>query len=183
MIKRMVFCNPEDTYKGKSEEEVARIYTKMAIEDYDKLISFEESYMPHVETPDYVRKVSEKENRDLMLTLFAKQPVTRVGQIKSNFTSSSYLFNPASDSNQLLPDLDVIELEGGKDTENAAYEIASFYVDYGWSAAVVDTEILKTKNMKPDSNRFGDSLEIKDPKSIINLAAFQVDYNKKKFCF
>ena len=94
MGELIVFCNPGNAYKGKREHEVAIDYTSMAIDDYDKLVSFDKSYSDFVDTPDFETKIGKKRNKDLISTLFAQQPVIRVGSINLSFVSSSYLFNP-----------------------------------------------------------------------------------------
>ena len=113
MSELIIFCNPKQVYSGKLEQEVARDYTKMAIEDYDKLISFDKKYMTFVETPDYETVVGQKNGRNLLLILFANQPMIRIGSINNRFKSSSYLFNPESENEEvLLPDLDIVQIDG-----------------------------------------------------------------------
>ena len=60
MSELIIFCNPKQIYSGKPEREVAKNYTKMAFEDYEK---------------------------NLLFTLFFNQAMICVGKIKNNFKS------------------------------------------------------------------------------------------------
>ena len=91
----ILFCVPgKDTYIEMDEKSVAKKYSGMAIDDYDRLVAFDDEYMDFVETPDYEAIAGEKDNRKLNLAVFADQPIIHVGNVWYKFTSTSYLFNP-----------------------------------------------------------------------------------------
>ena len=190
MGELIVFCNPGNAYKGKKEHEVAIDYTSMAIDDYDNIISFDKTYSKFVNTPDYKAKIGEKRNKDLILTVFAQQPVIRVGNINSSFVSSSYLFNPKhnnpnyiSDKELLLPDLDIIQIEGFSKAKEAANIIKEFYEKYGWSVYIFDGTINKREKIQPTSKRFDERLEIISPKALMSIAKEKVNYSLDDLCF
>ncbi len=183
MSELIVFCNPQQVYRGKLEQDVARDYTKMAIEDYDKLISFDEKYMPFVETPDYDSNVGSKNGRSLLLTLFAQQPMIRVGNVHRNFQSSSYLFNPESDSELLLPDLDIVQLEGNSQIKDAAKTIKQFYEAFGWKAYIFDGKISDKQEITPTSSRLQKTIEIINPAILRYIAKEKVRYVLDNLCF
>jgi len=187
MTELFVICNPGEVYKGMPEQEVARKYTSMAIDDYDKLIEFEESYMPHVETPDFEAKIGAKGNKDLMVTAFIRQPIVRVGPINEWFTSSSYLFNPASgDSELLLPDLDIVQISGSTKVREAAEEIKQFYEQYGWQVCVFEGDFNKRKKVAPTSGRYKQSylnIWVLEPEALRKLAHEKTGYSLDDLCF
>lgn len=184
MSELIIFCNPKQVYSGKLEKDIDRDYTKMAIEDYDKLISFNEEYMPFVEIPDYESVVGQKNGRNLLFALFFNQPVIKVGHINSKFQSSSYLFNPKSiDESLLLPDLDIIQIEGVSQVRDAANTIKKFYEAFGWQTYIFDGKIEDKKEIKPTSNRYNQSIQIIDPKILREIAKEKVNYNLTDLCF
>ena len=190
MTELIVFCNPGNAYEGKKEHEVAIDYTSMAIDDYDKLVSFDKTYSKFANTPDFETKIGKKRNKNLILTLFAQQPVIRVGNISSSFVSSSYLFNPEyhnfgyiTDKELLLPDLDIIQIEGSSKTKEAANIIKKFYKKYGWSVYIFDGRINEREIIQPTSKRFDELLEIISPEALMSIAKEKVNYNLNDLCF
>jgi hypothetical protein len=171
MVEILLFCTPGQAYEGMDLETTARAYTKMAIRDYDRLIEFDEAYLPFAETPDYAAKVGVSGKRDLMLTLFARQQIKRVGNVRGNIQSSSYLFNPESGlEGLLLPGLDVVQLEGHNNIESAAAEIRRFYQSYGWAVKTLEGGIAERLKVKPALERLGPELEIYDPIKLMRIA-------------
>ena len=184
MSELIIFCNPKQVYSGKLEQDIARDYTKMAIEDYDKLISFDQKYMSFVETPDYEPIVSQKNGRNLLLTLFANQPMIRVGNINNRFQSSSYLFNPeSSDEDLILPDLDIVQIEGVTQVRAAANTIKRFYEKFGWQTYIFDGKIKERKEISPTSNRFDTSIQIIDPNILREIAKEKLNYSLVNLAF
>ncbi|OIO61540.1 hypothetical protein COY26_05590 [Candidatus Woesearchaeota archaeon CG_4_10_14_0_2_um_filter_33_10] len=190
MGELIVFCNPGNAYKGKREHEVAIDYTSMAIDDYDKLVSFDKSYSDFVDAPDFTIKVGKKRQKDLILNLFALQPVIRVGDINSSFISSSYLFNPKYDNSNyitdkeiFLPDLDIIQIDNFSKTKEAASIIKEFYEEYGWLTYIFDGRINEREIIQPTSKRFDEFLEIIPPKTLMSIAKEKVNYNLDDLCF
>jgi len=184
MSELIIFCNPKQVYLGKLEQDVARDYTKMAIEDYDKLISFDKKYIPFVETPDYESIVGQKNGRNLLLTLFANQPMIRVGDINNKFQSSSYLFNPeSSDEDLLLPDLDIVQIDGVSQVRDAANSIKHFYEMFGWQAYIFDGKIEDKKEINPTSNRYNQPIQIINPEILKEIAKEKVRYSLTDLCF
>ena len=184
MSELIIFCIPQQVYAGKPEQDIAKEYTKMAIEDYDRLISFDENYMPFVEAPDYGSVVGQKNERNLLLTLFAQQPMIRVGDINNNFLSSSYLFNPeSSDEGLLLPDLDIIQINGDSQVREAANTIKQFYEEFGWRAYIFEGKITERKEINPAYGRYKQPIEIIDPDVLREIAKEKVGYSLTDLCF
>ena len=184
MPKLIIICNPEDAYREKLEQDVAREYTKMAINDYDRLVSFDQKYLPFVETPDYEANVGKKQGRNLTLTLFTQQPMIRIGDIQGSFISSSYLFNPESGHDELLlPDLDIIQIEGASQVREGADIIKAFYEKFGWKIFIYDGKITDIKKVKSPSERFEDKIEIINPTALQELAKEKVGYSITDLCF
>lgn len=180
----VLFCNPGDVYRGKPEPEAALEYRKMAIEDYDRLISFEEPYMEFVEKADFTAKAGRKEGRDLNLTLFAMQPIIKVGAVINNFTSSSYLFNPQPVFEGLmLPDLDVIHIVGPQSAKDAAGEIKRFYESYGWAVYVSEGAVIEKIAINANPERFPEPLLVFDPEILLGIAEEKAGYDREKLCF
>lgn len=183
MEELIIFCNPGQIYSGNLEHEVAKDYTKMAIKDYDQLISFDEKYLPFVETPDYEAIVGQKNKRNLLLSLFANQPMTKVGRISNKFKSSSYLFNPESEDELLLPDLDVIQIAGVSQVRTAAKIIKQFYDKYGWQTYIFDKKINERREITPTSDRYNHPIQIIDPEILREIAKEEVRYDLYDLCF
>ena len=190
MTDLVLFCIPkEETYKHLSELEIAQKYTQMAIEDYDSFISFDPQYSekqiqynrkptPQIEVPDYEATIGRKNGLDLMLSLFSQQPVTKIGNIKNKFITSSYLFNIADEdaSNLLLPDLDVVELTGQRNLINAAMSIRDFYQSYGWQVHVHDQKLKKERIIETTSTRLGNEIKTFKPNLLRNIAHEKLGY-------
>jgi len=184
MLELIIFSMPKQVYVGKSEIDIAKEYTKMAIEDYDELISFDQKYMSFVETPDFESIIGRKNGRNLLLTLFANQPFIRVGDIYNKFQSSSYLFNPKSNINGLLlPDLDIVQIEGVTQVRAAANTIKRFYEEFGWQTYIFDGKIKERKEISPTSNRFDTSIQIIDPNILREIAKEKLNYSLVNLAF
>jgi len=184
MKSLIVFCNPHLSYRGGLIEEVAREYTRMAIEEYDALVSFAPEYLQYAASPDANVSLSKKEGRNIELSVFAMQPLVRVGYINSHFESSSYLFNPESENqNMFLPDLDVVEIKGKQNVKEAANTIECFYKKFGWNVYVFDGKIDKKIEVKPNSERFSGPIKIFDPNELRHIAKEKVKYDLEKLCF
>jgi hypothetical protein len=180
MSELILFCSPGDLYKGKVEEQVAKQYKKFAIDDYDELIEFESDYDPL--KPDYIARLNPKEDRDLILTIFFNQPMIKIGNLSGKFFSSSYLFNPKSDSGLSLPDLDVVQI-GGKGNVNLAMEnIKQLYEKNKWKVYVHEGDIRKMV-VPAGSSRFEGSIEIMYPGDLIGIAKEKLNYNSSELCF
>lgn len=180
-----LFCNPGNAYKGMSEQEAARAYTKMAIEEFDALVLFSPDYEPFKEKPDLVMKVMEKGGRKLNLTLFENQSWARIGRMENHVFSSSYLFNPETGlEGMLLPDLDVVVISSLSDSRasEAGLEIIKFYNSHGWEVGMCAGFINKiSASLNPE--RFGKPAKILDPAALIERARQLTDYDKEKLCF
>ena len=184
MKELFVFCSPGNAYKGLSEQEVAKAYTQMAIDDYDNLVSFDESYIPFLETPDLVKHWGVKSGRNLLLTVFSEQPVLSVGKVIDSFTSTSYLFNPAYSIDELLlPDLDIVQLKGTSQVHDAANAIKQFYDSYGWNTYVSDEKITERVAVNPTSDRLDQSILMVHPNTLRVIAKDTVGYNFNKLSF
>jgi hypothetical protein len=108
-----LFCHPGEAYRGLPVEEVAKRYTAMASDGFDKMLAWEPEYAgKFLMTPDYVRSMGRKGDRKVTLSIFAQQPVIGVKGDAVRITSSSNLLNPEcefkkSDGGELyLPDLE-----------------------------------------------------------------------------
>ena len=182
MTEIYLFCCPGNAYgEIVDEKEIAKIYTDMAIKDYDKLITFNKNYMPFVETSDYQEVVGEISGRALSLDVFYEQPVIRVGNIDAKLNSTSYLFNPVHSlgCDLLLPGLDVIQLEGDNSAA-AADEIQRFYNKYRWDVYTHKESIEKTKTITTNnSERFIKSVDIVEPTALLDIAAKKIGYDGK----
>lgn len=186
MDKVILLCNPAEAYKDKKETEVARAYTKFAIEDYDKLVRFNPSY--DATKPDLEQLVWSKGGLKIKETVFAEQPITKVSDVDCSLISTSYLFNPECKlENLLLPDLDIVELRSEDKVQEAASKIKEFYEKAGWRVETYRGEIRKIK-FAPDVDkynreRFPDGLILLDEIALTNLAEQLVSYNKSRLCF
>lgn len=181
MTEITLFCNPGDAYRGKPVDWVARAYTAMAIRDYDAFVTFDESYDP--ETPDHQRVLGAKGDRGIVFTLFAKQPIIRVGEVQGNFVSSSYLFNPDTGSENLfLPDLDVV-IMGGDGAGDAAGEIKRFYELHGWNVTATGQRIPRNLVLGPDDERFTEAVSMPSPTILLTIAMQQAGYDPTRLAF
>ena len=174
-----LFCKPsEGLYKGEVLD-IARIYTKMAIEGYDALVEFSKDYKPFADVPDFEGVVGEKGGRDLVCTAFAEQEVVRIGDLHSDFTSSSYLFNPRSTfRGLLLPDLDVILVKGDVMVLRAVGKIQKFYESNGWQTHVHACPIQREKPVES-----GRVKKVIEPKALLDIARENLGYSLDKVCF
>ena len=191
MTELLVFCRPRiKTYIHQPPEEVAKEYEGMAIEDFDNFVKFTKEYDEIKEIADFSSIINKKENLNLYLTLFFKQPVTNIGSIKENLISSSYLFNPLfyKNGSQLsdlyFPDLDVVQIKGLSRVESAAEAMKHFYESYGWKTHIFDGRINDLIQImpNPDSRQKG-PIEIFNPKTLRELAHELIGYDLNKLYF
>lgn len=183
MKEVIIFCNPADVYRGLSPEEVDQKYRQMAISDFDAMLTFHKDYEPYMEIPDFIEDVATKDGSDISLVVFAKQPITRVENINKNFTSSSYLFNPLSRKELMLPDLDVIQLAGTSHVDEAANVISNLYQSNGWKTIIHEGSITDTIVVNTNSSRFFDKIEIINPSALREIAKHIVCYDMDRLSF
>lgn len=193
MNSLILFCKPDNTYRGLSENQTAKEYTHMAIDEYDKLIKFAKKYELFLITPDFEELIGKKEGKNIWLTLFAQQAMIQVGKLNQEFTSSSYLFNPENDNKELLlPDLDVIQMKGSYQVREATEIIRRFYESFGWQTYIFDGAIQETKLIRPQSEiivegetikRFQNKINIINPEELKQIAKEKINYNLEKLCF
>lgn len=186
LYRALLLCSPADTYRNMSESEAAQAYTKFAIEDYDKLVTFMPSYDPS--KFDLKQLVGNKEKKDIYETIFAEQPVVRAGNVRCSMRSTSYLFNPecSLEGDLLLPDLDAVELYGPPEVYAAAAEIKKFYEKAGWKVEMATGRLGELPRGHVDADnkdRFPRGLEVLSPALIVGLANQTVGYNREKLCF
>lgn len=176
-----LFCIPGEIYKGKSIEEVAKNYTKMAIEEYDSFVTFDPIYEPYKQIPDMRDFALKKEDRKIFRNLFLHQQMTRVGEIYGLVNSSSHLFNPEYSVEDLfLPDLDVVEFHGRKISQ--AQEIKKFYESNGWKVCEY-YETIRRSIWIARKGRFSKAQETVSVKSLLRIAEEKFGYNPKKLCW
>jgi len=147
-------ASPGTSLRDIGETQVVRRYGRLN-KDYDALITFDPSYSPFKDKPDFVRFVGQKARRDMYLCAFLKQPLIKVGNLTGNFVSSSFLIGPRTKtrSGRPLPDLDVVELEGDNSLE-AVRIIAEFYHRNGWRTYLDTTNGVEKKVVDiPTSDR------------------------------
>jgi len=186
MIDLILFCKPSNDlsnlYKTMNETEVAKNYTQMAINEFDKFVNFAPDYNPII--PDLSGLIGKKAGKDLYFTLFVKQPIVKIGSKKFNLTSSSYLFNPGfSEEDLYLPDLDIIEVNNMKEklVQLAIDQIKLFYEKHSWRTYIYPDKLEKTKELK--SIRFPYGIDIFDPILLIEIAKEKLEYNSDKLYF
>lgn len=184
MFNTTLFCVPENTYRSRPEREVAAIYAGISIIDFDLLVSFEETYRKDfMEKPDYTAVVGRKGSRKLILSSFVNQPVTHIGKVQQKLISSSHLFNPTSIyEGLLLPDLDVIEVEGVSDAREAVRGLKRFYEGSGWQVTALEGKLPQTVTIPP-SQRFSKPVSIVDSHLLLKIANEQTNYNPYRTCF
>ena len=167
-----------------NEQDAAAAYKYMAIHEFDSLVGFDASYSPFLETPDHEAVVGGKGGRDFVLTLFAQQPMIRVGPIFSDFTASSFLFNPrASAEDLLLPDLDVVQISGEIMVQQAIDRLRTFYRQRGWNSYVHTEPISKKIGITCDPKRNSGQIQICDPRELLRIAVEFGGYDPEDLCF
>jgi len=187
-----LFCVPGDNYKGKLELDVAKEYTKMASDEYDKIIRFEEEYAEKFAmNPDYSKLLFPKEGKNINLSVFAHQPVKYINNERVELRSSSNLFNPefklVSDKPLYLPDMEVIQITGQiEDLDRMTGAIINLYMGQNnWEVYVHDSPI-KRIQVKPDKinrNRFKGNMEILDPREMIEIANRRTSYDSRRLAW
>lgn len=193
MNEATLICTPGGAYKAVNlETGVAQLYTKLAFEEYDSLVRFHEGYEDFIEQPDFEKIIATKEGRILNLTVFAKQPAVQIGNVKQEFVSTSYLFNPNHDlglPDLYLPDLDVIEIESDKQIDKAVKEILDLYQRHGWIADFLPKKINARINITPNPRGFAalqaenNTIEIADPHVFRQIAREEIGYSLDRLCF
>jgi hypothetical protein len=184
----LIICNPAQAYVGLSEKEVADKYHELAFTDYDALVKFASSYDP--EKADVRRVAMWKKGKALQQTIFAEQPIVRIGDSAIACISSSYLFNPGrlvdgEVEGPLLPDLDVILLKGNSSVEDGAGKIKKLYEHAKWKVDIYKDRI-KTVRINAgvcNNERFPDGLEVVDDFFLFGLAKKLTGYKVKELCF
>jgi len=183
MRELIILCNPAGAYSG-TEAEIAKAYTEAALGEYEAMADFKQGGGES----DHVRVVGTKQGRDLTLSIYAQEKVTRMGGVRGDFATSSYLFNPASSDPEVeanadlcLPDLDVVTLRAETDELVAAQEVRAFYERHGWRVAIVESAGMLTTE-KLTVPRLG-PIEIFQPDALRQFAADYVGYDLKRLCF
>lgn len=177
-----LFSHPWKTYKWLDEAEVAKRYTDMALHQFDKFVQSHENYAPFIDKPDAIIKALKKQNRQILLTLFANQPLIKVWDTIGEFISSSYLFNPSTNHEELiLPDLDVVELGWNKLALKAIKEIRDFYESFWWTTGISENQLPRFDTLKTD--RFLDGTNILNRSTIINEARRLINWDITKLYF
>lgn len=176
----ILICNPFNAYSGKLEDDVAREYFNLAIVQFDRLVGFDKAYDAFKEIPDHVEIVGEKKGRKLSLTLFAEQPIVRVGNIHARLASSSYLFNTLSEKGNPLPDLDVVHLFGRQDVLPSAMKIKSLYENAGWLTYLDELGSRELEMIQMSSSRFKNPRTILYPQYLLDLAEKKAGYVQEK---
>jgi hypothetical protein len=180
-----IFCSPAEVYKGMKERDVARAYERMAIQDYDKFVSFYEDYEKWKETSDITEIIGKKQSMPIVMQGFCAQDVSKFGNVEGIFVSSSFLFNPKNkqNPNALLPDLDIVEING-ENNNLAAQEIERFYQQYGWRTSQF-TEKIETLRVNSNlgSRYRGNEIQIYSPDDLIKVAKEIVGYDSQRLCW
>ncbi|MFH0869498.1 MAG: hypothetical protein V1866_00395 [archaeon] len=185
-----IICAPGDKYRQMTELQAAKHYTDMAIGAFDKQVTFGEEYLMFKDQADLVVPSFTKQGVEIILSLYANQPVKRIGDIEGDFVSSSYMFNPeprtqgCKKKGLILPDLDIVLLKGGSQTPEAALTIAKLYLRNGWEAFIEPGEIERTRRMPIDNTRFGQTIiDMAVPQNIFELANKRIGYDLERLCY
>lgn len=188
MKSTFVFCVPGEAYGGRRERAAASAYKRMAIRGYDALVDFSRGYNKWKEHTDFKRYVGRKGNMELVVQGFVEQQVTRVGAVEGRLNSSSFLFNPINPQfpERMLPDLDVIQLDGER-AQEAAQQIAEFYDIFRWKPTIFSGELpIITVNTSKGSRflSMGEHslrrLAVVDPSALGHLAQDIAGYNPQR---
>ncbi len=195
MVETLLFCSPGKSYRGQLELEVSKAYTKMASNDFDKMIGFERGYADKfVKNPDYQEKeIILKEGRPVDLSVFAYQPVISVHGRPVKINSFSNIFNVRCDlkdsKNQIyLPDLEVIEIFGSEEDKGLMISAIEdlYFENNGWKVCLYQGQ-MKEKQIfpqEPNKVRFnGVSIPILDPDSLLRAAKEFVGYDLNKLAW
>ncbi len=183
LASAILFCAPGNVHREMGEAETGAAYRRFAIDEYDRLVSFDPGYNPL--EPD-ARSVAgtKRDGRWLFETVFAGQPVRRVGSAEGPFASTSYLFNPEplADAGALLPDLDVIEVSAvqGSSIDGVIHELKGFYERGGWRVEVYTGEIRRVPVKVP---RFPRGIRLADQDALLEMAENRTGYRKEELCF
>ncbi len=125
-----------------------------------------------------------------MFSVFAKQPVVRVGKRDVGLTSSSNLYNPecgleAEDGGRLyLPDLEIIQVSGSDSDvgimEDAIQEL--YHIRNGWTVKALEDNLLKALILKYTPRKDG-PIEIINPWHATLVASGTVGYSHTDLSF
>ena len=187
-----LFCVPPLRYLRLPEMEAGVEYEHMAIDEYDELISFDKKYEEkYVETPDLEMMIGKKEDRNLNMIVFSKQPIIRIGDIEEGFTSSSYLINPESKllhpekgTRLMLPDMDIVSLTGEKYVREAIQTISKFYSERGWQTCIIEKELSNIETVRaPKSKRLNGIVLMPNPETMVNIVKTALDYKAHQLYF
>jgi hypothetical protein len=184
----LIICNPAEAYSGLSEKEVADKYHELAFTDYDALVKFAPGYNP--EKADVRRVAMWKKGKALQQTVFAEQPIVRIGDSAIACISSSYLFNPGrlvdgEVEEPLLPDLDVILLRGNGSVREGAEKIKHLYENARWKVGIYEDRIKEVRVSSGILNeaRFPNGITVIDDFFLFGLAKKLTGYKIKELCF
>lgn len=186
-----LFCGPREVYRERNEKEVAEAYTKMAADQFDRLVVFKPEYAAAFrDSPDYEEEVNRKEGKHVNLTIFYRQPIVTIGGDNVSLVSSSNLFNPEcslkndDDKPLYLPDIEVIQIAGSmRDVEKMVSGVRELYeAQNGWAVYVHDGAT-RTKRVNGNPKRFSEPIEILDPQTLLLIAAEKVRYDPNRLCF
>lgn len=184
MKELILFCKPGEIYQNKLEKNISKEYQKIFVKEFDHLITFDEDYSEFLKTPDYQFVIGHKEKRDLGVKVFFNQPVKKIGRLKRDFLSSSYIFNPRSKNKKLLlPDLEIVQLSGKALVKEGIQKIKKFYENNGWETYTFDEKIKEKMRVKPTSTRFDEPIKILSPYELREIATEKLGYNPRKLCF
>ena len=197
MDKFTIISAPRKNYEDMSALLAAKTYTQNTnvgcggLVDFDptyakKLVWHENRMMEQIEVPDFEEVIGEKGGFELMLSLFARRPVLKVGDIDGDFISTRYLFGPDMGLGDDLysPDMDVIEIRGEHRVADAAFALAKFYMEeMGWRTCVFNRFVADKRIVVPTSQRFSNGIVITNPLSFRELASKTLGHSLTDLCF
>jgi hypothetical protein len=191
MKEIVMILGPGNTYRGKPEMEVAENYTRLASEDYDRIVVFGEGYKEISEEWDHEENLGQKGGRSLDGYVFARQPVIGIGKTNVDIISSSTIIIPycglkRSDGSGLyLPDMEVIQVAGSpEDMRTMKEAITKLYCRNGWVLDIFDGNI-KRKPIDRISERtdIPERIDIIDPSDAREVARQRIGYDPGRLCW
>ena len=154
----------------------------MALTEFDQFVKSSPEYLPYLEIPDFSNTPWIKETRQIIMTIFANQPLIQVWNIRSNFKASSYLFNPETNfKGLLLPDLDIVEVIWTRQALEAIKKIRDFYESFWWTTWIYKIKIKKSELIYP--KRCPSGIWVMDPTDLFNLAWDIINWNNQQLYF
>jgi len=158
-----------------SPEAAAIDYKTMSLNDFDNCVDFAPGH--ELDVPTFEEVIATKNGKPLNLTLYGREPVTKVGDVdaydgNNGNLLSSYLMTLKNNS---LPrdlseaDLEAVNVEATSPSlaKSIADAVRDFYGNHQWEAIVFDGEI-DTVTRKPSSG--GSEIEIVNPYSLREVA-------------